>query len=93
MCNRMNAEQYKSLIHQLDCVACFLLLGKRVKPVQSHHPEVCRDDLSEFTLVPLCYNCHSLLHQMRRRGWERMTKLTPIDLLAGTIRLLMENEE
>ena len=88
----MNPKQHKERIHELCCVACFLLLHKYVTPVQSHHPESVRDDLSEFSLVPLCFECHSLLHQMRRRGWERMTKLTPIDLLAGTIMLLMENK-
>ena len=80
-------------IHALPCVVCYLLLDKFVTPVQWHHLESVRDELTDFSAVPMCEHHHSELHRLSRRGFERSTKLTPIDLLAGTILLLMEYEE
>ena len=86
----MNAAQYKHYLHSFPCVVDFLLLGKRTKPVQVHHLESVRDELSDFAAIPISVYWHSELHRLSRREFERKTKLTPIDLLAGTIQLLME---
>jgi len=59
---------------------------------QAHHLEIQRDDMTDWAAVPLCVFHHSELHRLSRRGFERQTKLTPIDLLAGTIKLLMESK-
>jgi hypothetical protein len=75
-------------LHDLDCVACYLLGTKTGSGIQVHHLESVRDELSHYAGVSLCVFHHSELHRLSRRGFERQTKLTPIDLLAGTIKLL-----
>ena len=86
----MNAKDYLAHLHTLPCVVTFLLLGERVKSEVVHHPESVRDELSHYAGIPMTDDWHKTLHRESRRGFERMTKLTPIDLLAGTIKLLME---
>lgn len=88
----MNPKQHLETLHDLPCVACYLLLDKLVTPVQVHHLEFVRDDMKHYAGVSLCSFHHSELHRLSRRGFERVTKLTPIDLLAGTVMLLMENQ-
>lgn len=89
----MNPKQHLEVLHELPCVVDYLMFGKYTRPVQVHHLESVRDELSDYAAVPLSVYWHSELHRLSRRGFERATKLTPIDLLAGTILLLMENEE
>lgn len=78
-------------LHTLPCVACVLIGLRPPMGVQAHHVEVVRDDMTDYAAVPLCVFHHSELHRLSRRGFERQTKLSPIDLLAGTIKLLMED--
>jgi len=80
-------------LHKLPCVACTLLGIRMGGLLQVHHLESVRDDMTDYAAVPLCVFHHSMLHRESRRGFERQTRLTPIDLLAGTIRLLLEKEQ
>jgi hypothetical protein len=75
-------------IHAIPCVACTLIGVKQGGMTQAHHLESVRDGMTDYAAVPLCVFHHSELHRLSRRGFERQTKLTPIDLLAGTIKLL-----
>ena len=78
-------------LHELPCVVTYLLLDKRVKAEVVHHLEDVRDEMSHYAGIPMTDEWHKTLHRLSRRGFERQTKLTPIDLLAGTVRLLMED--
>ena len=80
-------------LRELPCVVHYLMyMGQKVPSGPPHHLEFIRDDMTDYAAVPLCVDCHSTLHRLSRRGFERQTKLTPIDLLAGTVMLLMENK-
>jgi hypothetical protein len=70
-----------------------MFMGQRVNSGPPHHLEFVRDEMADYAAIPICVECHANLHRLSRRGFERQTKLTPIDLLAGTIMLLMENDE
>ena len=87
----MSNKTHLARIHELKCVACVLIGLRPPIGVQAHHVESVRDDMTDYAAVPLCVFHHSELHRLSRRGFERATKLTPIDLLAGTVKLLMED--
>ena len=54
----------------------------------AHHLESIRDAHSDYAAIPLCDWHHKELHSLSRRGFEARYQLTPIDLLALTIKLL-----
>ena len=86
------AKAHLELLHSLPCVVTFLLLAEKKYGVVVHHLESVRDELSDFAAIPISVYWHSELHRLSRREFERKTKLTPIDLLAGTIQLIMEKQ-
>ena len=84
-----------AFLHTLDCAASWLIEGKRVRCEVVHHPQSVRDDMSDFLGIPLLKKYHSRdsppgLHYLSRRGFERMFKITELDLLAVTIMFIME---
>lgn len=92
----MTADQYKKLVHELPCVVHWLFLQEKVYGVTGHHLESIRDALSHFAMIPVCHEHHqgpNGIHGLSRRGFELRYKLTEIDLMAGTIQLLMNRDE
>lgn len=80
----MSIENYQSKVRGLGCVLC-QHLGLGNTPAQIHHVESVRDALSEYAVVPLCHEHHegaAGVHGLRRKGFERVYKLTDVDLLA-----------
>lgn len=79
-------------IHELPCVVCENVYGLPQKtPTVAHHLEAVRNGhWVDYTTVALCNDCHTMLHHMSRRGYERMIKLTEIDMLALTIKALFK---
>lgn len=62
--------------------------------VEAHHLEAVRDSESDYAAIPVCAEHHrgpNGIHGLSRRGFEARYKLSPIDLLALTIRA-MEQE-
>ena len=81
----MNKSAWLELVSSLPCVVC----GAR--PVSVHHIEDVRDELSDYATVALCYDCHqgpNGVHGLSRRGFERRTKLSQLDLLKRTIKAI-----
>jgi stage III sporulation protein SpoIIIAA len=81
----MNASDWLELVHSIDCVVC----GKR--PVEAHHIEHARDDLSAYACAALCADCHRGpigVHGAHRMGFERRTKLSQLHLLKRTIKAI-----
>lgn len=80
----MSAKDYENRVREIGCVLCrHLGLGK--SPASIHHVEAIRDGLSDYAIIPLCYDHHqgpSGVHGLHRRGFEARYKLTEIDLLA-----------
>lgn len=61
------------------------------KEVEANHLESIRDALSAYATVPMCHDHHqgpNGYHGLRRRGFEARYKLTDIDLMALTLKLL-----
>jgi len=78
----MNKSAWLDAVSSLDCVVC----GRR--PVEIHHIEDVRDNLSDYAAAALCFECHrgaGGVHGLSRRGYERRTKLSQLDLLKRTI--------
>ena len=81
----MNKSSWLELVSSLSCVVC----GAR--PVEVHHIEDVRDELSDYAVAALCPECHrgyQGVHGLSRRGFERRTKLSQLDLLKRTIKAI-----
>lgn len=88
----IDAALYVGELHALPCVVHRYLYEKpQTSPTVVHHIESVRDANSDYAAVALCDDCHKQLHNMSRRGFERHTKLSDIDLLALTIRAMREH--
>ena len=76
-------------LHELPCIVCeHSATRPQASPTVVHHLESIRDELSSYASVPLCDWHHKELHSLSRRGFEARYRLTPIDMLAMTIKLL-----
>jgi len=76
-------------LHTLPCVVHTYVIGSpQTSPTVVHHLESVRDENTDFAGVSICDDCHKDLHRLSRRGFEMRYKLTPIDLLALTIKAL-----
>ncbi len=85
------AKAHLSDLHALPCVVHRYVYAKpQESPTVAHHLESVRDANSDYAAVSICDDCHKMLHNMSRKGFERFTKLTELDLLALTIRALRE---
>ena len=62
-----------------------------VKAEVVHHPESVRDEMSDFGGIPMTDYWHKTLHKLSRRGFETRTKLSELDMLCWTIKLLTEH--
>ena len=75
-------------LHRLPCIVCTKQGMTQTSRTVAHHLEVVRDDNADYAAVAICEDHHKLLHAMSRRSFEMQTKLTPIDMLALTIKAL-----
>lgn len=80
----MSAKSYLALIHRLNCVVCANSYGRVRLADEAHHIESVRGSHSDFATVPLCHDCHTELHQSRRRAFYLAHKLDDVRLLAWT---------
>jgi hypothetical protein len=87
----MSARDHLERVHEIPCVVCVHMGLPASWPVHAHHLESVRDGTSDYATVSLCEQHHTGpngIHGLSRRGFEARYKLTEIDLLAMTIRLL-----
>ena len=89
----MTAQEHLALIHELPCVVCLNNYGHRVNATEAHHLESYRHKDSNYATVPLCNDCHSLLHQMRRRPFYNLHHLDDVKILALTVKLIVNHLE
>jgi hypothetical protein len=68
----------------------YVLDTEQRTPTVAHHPEAVRDENADYAGISLCDDCHKELHRLSRRGFEMRYKLSPIDLIALTVRRLEE---
>ncbi len=85
-------QRHLKRLHELPCVVTYALEGRKQYGVVAHHIEYVRDGFSDFGAVPLTDYWHKELHRLSRRGFETRTKLTEVDMLSITIRLLMDGK-
>jgi len=81
----LNKSDFLDRVSSLDCVVC----GAR--PVEIHHIESVRDELSDYYVAALCPECHRGpigVHGSSRMGFERRTKISQADLVKRTIKAL-----
>lgn len=78
-------------LHAIPCVVCVHLGLPHCWPVHAHHLESVRDHLSDYAAVPLCESHHTELHRKSRRGFEMAYKLSELDLMKLTLKLLEKN--
>ena len=89
----MSYKDYQADVRELGCILC-RRLGLGQTPASIHHIESIRDGLSEWAVLPLCPEHHqgpTGVHGLSRSGFERMYKLTPIDLMAMVNKALYES--
>ncbi len=82
------SKYWLGLLHDLPCVICVHCYGHGSKADHAHHIEFDRGEHSDFAAVPLCEQCHTLLHQMRRKSYYRMLKIDDLKLMAWTNELV-----
>ncbi len=87
----MSPKEHLAMLHELPCAVTYALVGQKVYGVVVHHPEAVRDEMSDFQGIPMTDEWHKHLHRLSRRGFERMTKLTELDLLGWTMKLVVEH--
>lgn len=86
----MSGRDHLALIHELPCAVTYALERRHEFGVVAHHPESIRDEWSHYGAIPMTPYWHGELHRLHRRGFVMRTKLTDLDLLSITIKLLME---
>lgn len=86
------AKRHLDLLHKLPCAVTFRLTGQLVyRDIVVHHPESVRDEWTDFSGIPMQDWRHKQLHQLSRRGFEALTKLSELDLLATTMFLIQND--
>lgn len=87
------SRRHMGKVAEIGCVLCDHL-GMGVTPAQVHHVregQGMSQRASDYLTVALCPEHHqgeTGLHGLGTRGFERMYKLTELDLLAMTIERL-----
>ena len=75
-------QEWLEHVSSIPCVVCGQF------NVETHHIEDVRDELSDYAVAALCAECHrgaNGVHGLSRRGFERRTKLSQLDLVKRTI--------
>jgi hypothetical protein len=92
------ASQYLGKVKELDCVLCSLLDQPQSGVTEAHHIRTGHglgDRASDYLAVALCVECHRGTHGFHgTKALMKVAKLSELDLLAETIRLLdLKREE
>lgn len=91
----MSAKDHLERVRSLKCVVCNVMGMPQSTPTAAHHVESVRDDVSDYATVALCYEHHQGkggVHSLSRRGFEMRYRLSSVDMLAMTYRLLDRQE-
>ena len=83
-------KQHKNEVAALGCMAC-RLLGYGETPASLHHVregQGMAQRASDWLVIQLCQEHHQGQHGVHGHGFEALTKLTEMDLLAATIEAL-----
>lgn len=81
----MSVKDYQARVREIGCIVCKQTGFYIASPLELHHVESIRDGLSEYAVIPLCYDHHQGpegVHGLRRRVFEMRYKLTDVDMLA-----------
>lgn len=87
----MSAAEHLRRVRSLPCVVCAHMGMRQSTVTEAHHVESVRDGLSDFATAAVCTEHHSGpqgIHGLHRRAFEMRYRLSDVDLLAMTIRLL-----
>lgn len=87
----MSAREHLERVRGLRCVVCETMNMIQEGPTQAHHVESIRDAVSDYAVAALCWYHHTGpegVHGLSRRVFEMRYRLSPVDLLALTIRQL-----
>ena len=92
------ASQYLGKVKELGCVLCSLLDQSQSGVTEAHHIRTGHglgDRASDYLAVALCVECHRGTHGFHgTKALMKVAKLSELDLLAETIRLLdLKREE
>lgn len=84
----MTGHDYMQRVKSAPCVICLHRMGRKVTPCDAHHIGTGQDR-DDFATVSLCKEHHqgaTGVHGLHRRGFERLWKVSDIQLLAWTNR-------
>ena len=87
----MTAREHLNLVRSLPCVVCKHLGLAQSTETEAHHLESVRDEHSDWATVSVCQEHHrgpNGVHGLSRRAFEMRYRLSPVDLIALTIRAL-----
>jgi len=89
-----HASEYIGRVKSLDCVLCGLLSKPQTDVTEAHHIRTGHgmgDRASDYLTVALCVDCHRGTHGFHgTKSLMRIAKLSEMDLLAETIKMLNE---
>lgn len=96
MSRTKQASRYLGKVKELDCVLCSLLGQGQTSVTEAHHIRTGHglgDRASDYLTVALCVDCHRGTHGFHgTKAMMKIAKLSELDLLAETIRMLDEKK-
>lgn len=91
-----HASDYMGRVKSLPCTLCSLLGQPQSGVTEAHHIRTGHgmgDRASDFLTVALCVDCHRGTHGFHgTKALMRIAKLSEMDLLAETVRLMDKKE-
>ena len=91
-----HSSDYMGRVKSLPCVLCSLLGQPQSGVTEAHHIRTGHgmgDRASDFLTVALCVDCHRGTHGFHgTKALMRIAKLSEMDLLAETVRLMDKKE-
>ena len=96
MSRTKHESDYMGRVKSLPCVLCSLLGQPQSGVTEAHHIRTGHgmgDRASDFLTVALCVDCHRGTHGFHgTKALMRIAKLSEMDLLAETVRLMDKKE-
>ncbi len=96
MSRTKHQSDYMGRVKSLPCVLCSLLGQPQSGVTEAHHIRTGHgmgDRASDFLTVALCVDCHRGTHGFHgTKALMRIAKLSEMDLLAETVRLMDKKE-
>ena len=94
MTRSKHESDYLGRVKSLECVLCSLLGQPQTSVTEAHHIRTGHglgDRASDYLTVALCVDCHRGTHGFHgTKALMKIAKLSELDLLAETVRLLDE---